>query len=497
MLRRKRLSQTCCLRVSSFGALALATSVLLSQTPTPNPKPPASGPLMLVRMNVVALDKGQPAADLTRDDFTVSDQGKPQTIVFFRRNEGAPETQPPGPGEYANRPGGALPHSTVILFDLLNQNQPDRLDTWRRLGRSLPQLESGDSVYFYLLTLEGTLNPIHPIGGKSGDDQTWPRQVEKILDKAMKNASHARPAGMGDEEVVKKTYVALETLGNQLAAIPGRRDIVWITGGVPNVWNPKSPCNGDWIDCALYVPHLSVTLDRDAVAVNPLSYSSSQTPSGSRDIEQMATLTGGRTYFGDDIRAVVKQVTRDSVGGYSIAYEPQPDNWDNQFHKIRVTCERKGIKLQVRQRYYALPDQRPPQARQQAALGAAFQNPSDTPDIGLRAKVSLSTGSQSTAHLEIRINPADLLLREDAGQFNCDLALVLSGLGANGPVGEPAASYINLHLTREQRDMVLKEGVPISKDYPLNAAIQKIRLLVLDQGTNTVGALTIPIPAAR
>ena len=60
----------------------------------------------------------------------------------------------------------------MILFDLLNQNQSDRLDTWHKLGRSLQQLESGDSLYFYLLTLEGALSPIHALSGKSGDDRT-------------------------------------------------------------------------------------------------------------------------------------------------------------------------------------------------------------------------------------------------------------------------------------------------------------------------------------
>jgi hypothetical protein len=344
-----------------------------------------------------------------------------------------------------------------------------------------------------MLTLEGTLTPIHAMGPKAADDHTWPQDVLKAFDKAMKSASHARPAGMGDEDVVKKTYVALETLANQLAAFPGRRDIIWITTAMPNVWNPKLPCNGDWVDCALYVPHLSVTLDRDAVVVNPLSYSSSQTPDSTRDIELMASLTGGRAYFGDEIGTVVKQVTRDSINGYTLAYEPPPDNWDNQFHKLRVTCERKGLKPQFKQRYYALPDQRPLLARQQAALGAAFQNSLDTPDIGLRAKVSPAADAPSGVHLEIRVNPSDLMLQENLGQFNCDLAILLAGLGASGPVGEPAASFLNLHLTREQRDAALKDGVPISKDFPLTGAIQKIRVLVLDQGDNAVGSLTIPV----
>jgi VWFA-related protein len=312
-------------------SVVLAASALFAQAPPG-----------LVRLNLAALDSsGAPVDDLKVADLQVSDQGKAEKIVFFRQNAGAPPSAPLAPGEFSNRTG-ATPHSTVILFDLLNQNQTDRLDAWHKLGRSLQQLESGDSIYLYLLALEGNLIPIHEIGGKAGDDKTWTQQVEKTLDKAMKAASHARPTQMNDEElVVKKTYVALETLANQLAGFPGRRDIVWITNMMPNVWNTKTPCNGDWVDCALYVPHLAVTLASDNTSVNPLSYTSSPSPAMTRDLEQIGLLTGGSSYFGDEIRSVLTQIARDASHSYSIFYETSPENWDRKWHKIRVTAERK------------------------------------------------------------------------------------------------------------------------------------------------------------
>jgi len=468
-------------------SLALAASVLLAQAPAPN-----ASPSSLVRLSVAAVDaSGEPVTDLKIDDLQISDQGKPQRVVFFRANMSAPQTAALGPHEYSNRSGQALPHSTVILFDLLNENQPDRLDAWHKLGRSLQQLESGDSLYLYLLTLEGGLSPIHPIGSKSGDDQTWTQQVEKSLDKAMKAASHARPQEMSDMElVVKKTYVALETLANQLAALPGRRDIIWITSGMPNVWNPKTPCNGDWVDCALYVPHLSVTLDQDNVAVNPVSYTSSPSPDMTRDLEQIAGLTGGWMYSGEEIRSVLKQVARDAAVSYSIYYDPGADNWDSKFHKVRVTLERKGVKIRAKQRYYAFPDRRPEPAKQQAALVAVYQRASDDPAIGLRAAIVADAGK---TQLHVRINPRDLLLREEGGVFTGSVALLVSDVGAAGPIGEPAISTFDLHLTREQHDAAMNDGLPIAQDHAVNASAQKVRILVLDQGSNTAGSLTIPV----
>ena len=244
--------------------IALAASALLAQAPAPAP---------LIHLYPVALDaSGQPVTDLTAADFKIVDQGKPETVFAFRKPAVGPAA-PLAPLEHSNRPGGAMPHTIAILFDLMNENQADRLDTWHALSKSLAQLESGSSLYFYLLNLEGELVPIHAIGPNSADDATWPHQVTEVLDKAMKAASHARPVHVGQEDQVKKTFHQIEALAGQLAAFPGRRDIVWITDGMQNVYNPKLPCSGDWVDCALYVPHLAVTLAHADVAVNPLSYS--------------------------------------------------------------------------------------------------------------------------------------------------------------------------------------------------------------------------------
>jgi VWFA-related protein len=205
-------------------------------------QPPANGTAdpTLVRLNMIALDaSGQPVNDLTASDVRLTDQGKAQRIAFFRR-AGA---QPAASGnEYSN--GGASPHTTAILIDLLNQGRADRIDAARKVGRSLQQLESGESVYLYLLSLEGTLVPIHPIQPQPGQtatpDKTWTQQVEKQVELAMQNVNRGRPVGMSQEDMVKKTYVALETLATQLAAVPGRRDVVWVTNGVPEVFNTKA-----------------------------------------------------------------------------------------------------------------------------------------------------------------------------------------------------------------------------------------------------------------
>jgi len=39
-----------------------------------------------------------------------------------------------------------MPYTIAILFDLMNENQADRLDNWHALSKSLIQLESGNFI---------------------------------------------------------------------------------------------------------------------------------------------------------------------------------------------------------------------------------------------------------------------------------------------------------------------------------------------------------------
>lgn len=470
-----------------FCSVAFAAVVLIAQSQAPPADP------TVVRLNVIALDSGgQPSADLTPGDFRVTDQGKQQRILFFRRSGAPPPAVTPGAHEYSNSAASA--HTTAILLDLMNQGRSDRIDAARKIGRSLQQLESGDSVYLYLLSLEGALVPIRAMKPASGD-KTWIQQVEKQLDQSMQTLNRARPVGMSEEDAVKKTYVALETLATQLAAIPGRRDIVWVTNGVPMVFNTKGTCNGDFVECALYIAHIAVTLERAGVALNPISYASGLGGDTTRDIELFAGLTGGRAFYGEDMRTVLATLATDSRAAYFIAYDPQLENLDSKFHKLRVTCERKGIRVQTRQRYYAMPDQRPSAALEQAALMSALGSPADVSDIGLRVAVSPAPAGPKAVHLQIRIEPADLMLVEQGDHFDGQVTMLLADYGANGPQGAPVPSSFNLRLSREQHDKVMKEGLVFPQDHPFDDTVQKVRLIVYDRASRALGSLTIPIAA--
>lgn len=474
-------------RIGCFCAALLVLSGLLGQV---SPPP-------LVHLYPVALDsKGRPVTDLTAADFKIADQGKSQTIFLFRR-PAANESAALGPNEYTNRPGGVTAHSVAILFDLLNSNDSNRVDTWHNLAKSIPLLESAEHVYFYVLNLEGELLPIHPVGPPgSGGDRAWLSTFAQDLDGVMRTANLTRPAGIDREDRTKKTYHQLEVVSNQMATLPGMRDIVWITNTMPTVTN-SFPCSGDWVECGLYVAHMAVTLGDHGVSVNPYYPTGTPLPTVSYALEQIALLTGGHAYYLQDIRQVMKDIARNAANSYEIAYAPSPENWDNKFHRVRTVCERKGVKLQAMERYYALPDSRTDVERQKELLESCYQKRSDSAGIGLRVKVSPTSKG---VHMEIRVDAADLLLREQDGKFSGALTLVLSDLGEDAGAGllrravrDPSVSTFNLDLSTEQYNTSMIEGVRIGLDHALTDEVRQVRVVVMDRSTNEVGSVTFPV----
>lgn len=480
-------------------------------------EPGPEGP-NLVNLNVVAVNShGEPVDDLTQADFQIADNGKPQQIVLFRHIDNRPHRLPrPAPGEFSNRATGNIQHATVILFDLLNEHMDARGFAWNELIRILQPYETSDGLYLYLLTVDGRLYPVHGLPNPEAaeapqaQDVPWTRQIKPLLDQAMRAVFRARPVEIEADIDLRErlTYRALGVLAARLGAVPGRKNIVWITHGIPIMLGPGTTVTGEAWDYTPFLRELSDRLDRANVAIYPVQQvppgmAMPGTPEaqhsglGSEDtLQEFAKYTGGRAKDAQlNIGAAIKAAMNDVRTSYQLAFAPSKEQWDGKFHKLRVTCARKGVRIQTKEGYYAFsaqsPNAIPAKEALETALGAQF----DSPEIGITTRISPSDKLAKAVHFRIRIEPADVLLKHEGVEYTAQLQVQMAAFTADDHASQTAIVPVSWQCPEAERDKAMQEGILMQKEMTLPDGIQKVRFVVMDARTGAVGSLTMPIAA--
>jgi len=464
-----------------------------------------------VILDVAALDqRGEPVSDLSASDFQIFDNGKRQEVVFFHPN--FPQNRAPaalGPHEYSNRSAVATPPATVILFDLMNERLLTNAASRNEIVQSLQGLESSEDLYFYILANTGNLIPIHPLPNAetgAANDPHWAQQIQPRLDDVLRKIWGFRPVDDRDPGLrLTATVQALSVFGGQMAALPGRKNLVWITHGVPTVIPDIS---GLPVDVSSEIKRLGTTLGREHIAV----YSVDESVQGaaanvgtlSADaLQQVSDLTGGRYYSSGSIGEAIRQAGLDTRASYMVGYFPPRQNWNGKLHRIRISGTRSGIRLRAKEGYYAYPGEA--SGPQDQAIWMAASSPFDSPEIGLRAETGKSGSTSGSMLLELRVNAADVLLRPRGDLSEGDLLLALFPYSTGSPGQsygfisrqdqQPTAVPIHLSFTPEQRDKVMQEGIRITQKLDPTETMRGVKLLVLDQNSGEYGSLSVPIGA--
>jgi len=425
----------------------------------------------------VAIDKlGHPVSGLSCADFRVFDNGKPQTISFFR-------------------PAGNTPQTTVILLDLLNNRFRSRNYSAGEIVRALEQSESKANIYLYFLTLSRTLVPVialpaagPPRGAAKKESDSDMRQTVQT---AIAAANRLRPRGIPIVKQIDDTYLALANLGAQMARFPGRKSLVWVTDGVPIQVRMS---NGEFFDYTPMLARVSDSLKDATIAVYPVAMSD-QNILGSHlsllTMEKIAALTGG-LYSVRDVVPAVEKASSGGEGVYTLQYYPSDQKRNSKYHKVRVTLDRKGINVLSEQGYYAESesdlDAQPQNADTAEALRkAALLSPYDYDAIPLTANVTKNAGNPPSAHYELQIGVMRLM-PVDGSQASY-----------SGNVLMTYAEYDNEALPQVSQPTSVKfsasgkDEIRFAGDMQLGPHVRSIRFVVVDPVTRAIGSATIPM----
>ncbi len=520
-----------------------------------------------VQVSVVVRDKkGQPVADLKREDFALFDQGQPQEIRYFATEKNEPLAPPPDlpPGMFSNRaaasgPGhpAALPNAlTVILLDGLNTRYFDRAQARTGLAKFLAALKPGDRVAIYTLT-----NQLRVLHDFTADISELQKSLEPHKGKAPDSGPHAESAALEHflTEVISPmirnfpelrtptTLQALRVIAFQLAGIPGRKNLVWLSDGFPlNIGRRMNGMPGrNYQNFDDDEARTIQALDNAGVAIYPVdargmigTFETNPSldvapPSGGRRmsprraaamdqqaqmniadtksaLQQIADGTGGVAFMdSNDLGAAIRRAVADSSVSYTISYSPSHNEWNGEFREIKIKLNRPGVEAHYRKGYYAMPEKMLDAQARSASLVAAAESPLPSTALGLTARLMppadtppASIAGQANAlaldvALRVLVDPGDVSFTQAAdGNWGAQLdVFLLLRDSAGNPAGQIAQTY-RLSLKQEEYGRIRKNGVVLDAHVASAGKPVKARLVVRDAATGAVGSLDLPIPEA-
>jgi Ca-activated chloride channel homolog len=263
-------------------------------------------------------DRGRPVLDLGRDDFSVTEDGVPQTITHFS--------------------SARLPITIALLIDAsASMRLQGRIEMARKGAEEfVDAIEPEDRLLVLSFddTLHGDATPLT-------DRKTIHERIRAIT-----------PGGG------TALYDSLYAVAGMLQTVEGRRAMVLLSDGRDQALVENEPGSlrlfeealerSHRVEMAIYAIGLGGHLDRELDLA--------QSRSLKEILETLARQSGGKAWFPSrvsELGDVYRQVADDLKRQYTIAYASTNTRRDGRWRALRVTVGRPGLTVQARQGYYA------------------------------------------------------------------------------------------------------------------------------------------------
>jgi VWFA-related protein len=352
----------------------------------------------LVFLDVTVLDKkGHPVVSgLTKDDFTITEDKVPQKIVSFE----APEAHVGRNAEDAN-PNGQAP-TTILVLDMLDSSFEDfayiRYEVEQFLKAQPSRLAS--------------LTELLVVGNKSLEMlQSFTHSRADLL-QALKQFPSALPYklmhGSFGWERYDQSLDALEQIALQNKGVPGRKNIVWVGRGGPNIYlgsiafsekfeaelrQAVRSTTNELVDARISLFVIYPGLPIRGTALTKSTWDSGinigDDPfAGDVNFGLFANETGGKLFYNhNSLDAKMEESEQMGTHYYTLTYKPQNLDRDGKFRRIRVTLRNPNLRAVTKGGYYAPDVNAPIDPRQQQIieLTEAMQatTPFDALDVSL------------------------------------------------------------------------------------------------------------------
>jgi VWFA-related protein len=385
-----------------------------------------------VVVDVVVTDAtGKPVTNLAQQDFNVYEDGKLQQMRSFDKHvaEAQPALSRPElpPNTFSNL--SAAPRSgpvTVVLYDLLNTPLDAQSYARAQLLQFLKQRAVSGQVAIFVLSdklhmLQGFTDDENQLiaalntqnarlykssnlqspgeatqqsdslartdGNQNGADADQNVSFQEISG-MLKHMESMESSAMLDRRV-DITVDALEEISRFLIGLPGRKNLLWLSGSFPTEILPDESFGGrDSFDVTrnysstivqatdmLNLAHIAVyPIDVRGLQVNPMySGASNQTfePGSGKDLAAVSNFsqqnnaehatmnligdqTGGHAFYNTNgLKEAAAAAIEDGSAYFTLTYAPSDTKLDGGIRRVRVELTKPGYHLSYRRTYFA------------------------------------------------------------------------------------------------------------------------------------------------
>ncbi len=512
--------------------------------------PPAPGTLRaeseLVRIDVEVTDKsGNPIKGLREDQFTVTDNGKPQKISSFSYSDiesvdtagpdnskpvvipvdgGAPSAKQSVSDEVRDR------RMIVLFFDLTSMETDDITRAHDSAEKFLDkQMTAADLVSVVVFSTQ-----LSVLANFTNNRAVLKKAVEQILPGAGTQLADNQYAAAqnGEYDVQQDTQaaytpdqtefnvfntdqklIAVEDLTNVLAGIPGRKALVEFTGGITQTGEENRAELTAATDAANRADVSIYSIDARGMFATPPGgdattaastgtsmfsgasvYHQTDQREDSRDtLATLSTDTGGRAFFDlGDLSDAFPKIQQENGGYYLVGYNIPPDvKHDGRWRAVAVKVKASGSHVRYRNGYYAPRDfQHLEKEDKEQQLEDALESPNPDVELPVAVETAMFRLSDDQVYVPISAKLSSSALewaqKHDLHTAEFDFAAEVKGV----PSGQTVAALrdtITVHLDEQQFQQVTRSNLVYQGGVVLAPGTYRLKFVARENESGKMG----------
>jgi VWFA-related protein len=524
---------------------------------------PAPGTLRaeseLVRIDVEVTDRsGKPIKGLREDQFTVTDNGKPQKISSFSYSDiesvdtAGPEDTKPVAIPVDGGPPSAKEsiddqvrdrRMIVLFFDLTSMETDDIIRAHDSAVKFLAkQMTAADLVSVVVFSSQ-----LSVLANFTNDRAVLNKAVAQVLPGAASQLADNQYAAAqnGEYDVQQDTQaaytpdqtefnvfntdqklIAIESLTNVLAAIPGRKALVEFTGGITQTGEENRAELTSATDAANRADVSIYSIDARGMFATPPGgdattaaatgtsmfsgaavYKQTDQREDSRDtLATLSTDTGGRAFFDlGDLSDAFPKIQQDNGGYYLVAYNLPPDvKRDGRWRAVAVKVKASGAHVRYRNGYYAPRDfQHLEKENKEQQLEDALESPNPEVELPVAVETAMFRLDDNQVYVPIsaKLSSSALEWAQKRGLHTAEFDFAAEVKAV--PSGQSVAALrdtITVHLDEQQFQQVTRSNLVYQGGVVLAPGTYRLKFVARENESGKMGTfedqLVVPVRQA-